>query len=229
MSQWEHGSIRGLGWSDDEELLVVTEDGTVRRYFGLHGDFSPFSLGNVYLDASILLVQLTNFLLQGAEEYGVRACRFWSSGFVALLYNNQLIAVSQYDEPRPKLLATCPEGEVSSWSLIPPAYTLSRSVEVLLAVDKTIYVVDATDAEDKMLQNGPFKHVSVSPTGRFVALFTGDGKVWVVSSDFQNKFSEYDSKAKTPPKTVEWCGDDAVILAWEDEIHIVGPNGAASK
>ncbi|KAN0067371.1 Vps16, N-terminal region domain containing protein [Elaphomyces granulatus] len=208
---WEHGSIKGLGWSDDEELLIVTEDGTVRRYFGLHGDFAPFSLGN------------------GAEEYGVRACRFWSSGFVALLSNNQLISVSHYNEPRPKLLATCPEGEVSSWSLIPPAYTLSRSVEVLLAVDKTIYTVDATDAEDRVLQNGPFKHVSVSPTGRFVALFTNDGKVWVVSSDFQNKFSEYDSKAKTPPMTIEWCGDDSVILAWEDEIHMVGPNGAAAK
>jgi vacuolar protein sorting-associated protein 16 len=127
------------------------------------------------------------------------------------------------------LLATSPEGEVSSWSLIPPAYTLSRSVEVLLAVDKTIYTIDATDAEDRVLQNGPFKHVSVSPTGRFVALFTNDGKVWVVSSDFQNKFSEYDSKAKTPPMTVEWCGDDSVILAWEDEIHMVGPNGAAAK
>ncbi|OXV09517.1 hypothetical protein Egran_02724 [Elaphomyces granulatus] len=208
---WEHGSIKGLGWSDDEELLIVTEDGTVRRYFGLHGDFAPFSLGN------------------GAEEYGVRACRFWSSGFVALLSNNQLISVSHYSEPRPKLLATCPEGEVSSWSLIPPTYTLSRSVEVLLAVDKTIYTIDATDAEDRVLQNGPFKHVSVSPTGRFVALFTNDGKVWVVSSDFQNKFSEYDSKAKTPPMTIEWCGDDSVILAWEDEIHMVGPNGAAAK
>ncbi|KAL1863382.1 Vacuolar protein sorting-associated protein 16 [Paecilomyces lecythidis] len=208
---WEYGSIRGLGWSDDEDLLVVTEDGTVRRYFGLHGDFSPFSLGN------------------GAEEYGVRECRFWSSGFVALLSNNQLVAVSHYNEPRPKLLATCPEGEVLSWSLIPPAYTLSRSVEVLLAVDKTVYMVDATEAEDRMLQNGPFKHVSVSPTGRFVALFTGEGKLWVVSSDFQEKFSEYDSRAKTPPKTVEWCGNDAVILAWEDEVHVVGPNGAASR
>lgn len=44
---WEHGVIRGLGWSDKEELLVVTEEGTVRRYFGLHGDFTSFSLGNV--------------------------------------------------------------------------------------------------------------------------------------------------------------------------------------
>jgi hypothetical protein len=36
-----------MGWSDNEELLVVAEDGTVHRYFGLHGDFAPFSLGNV--------------------------------------------------------------------------------------------------------------------------------------------------------------------------------------
>lgn len=36
-----------MGWSENEELLVVTEDGMVRRYFGLHGDFAPFSLGNV--------------------------------------------------------------------------------------------------------------------------------------------------------------------------------------
>ncbi|KAJ5653810.1 Vps16N-terminal [Penicillium lividum] len=208
---WEQATIRGIGWSDKEELLVVAEDGTVRRYFGLDGDFTSFSLGN------------------GAEEYGVRDCQFWSSGLVALLSNNQLIAVSKYDEPRPKLLAPCPEGEVSSWALIPPAHTLSRSVEVLLAVDKTVYLVDSTEAEDKILQDGPFKHVSVSPTGRFVALFTGEGKLWVVSNDFQNKLSEYDSKSRVPPSTVKWCGDDAVILAWEDEIHLVGPSGAASK
>jgi vacuolar protein sorting-associated protein 16 len=45
--QWEYGAIRGMGWSDNEELLVVSEDGVVHRYFGLHGDFAPFSLGNV--------------------------------------------------------------------------------------------------------------------------------------------------------------------------------------
>ncbi len=159
----------------------------------------------------------------------MRACRFWNSGFVALLANNQLIAVSNYHEPRPRLLAQCPEGEVASWSLIPPAYTLSRSVEVLLAVDKTIYLVDPTEAEDKVLQNGPFKHASVSPTGRFVALITAEGKVWVVSSDFQSKYSEYDPDSRVTPRSVEWCGDDAVVIAWEDEVHLIGPSGAASR
>ena len=208
---WDKGVIKGLGWSEDERLIVVSEDGSFNVYFGLHGDFHPYSLGH------------------GAEEHGVHSVRFWNQGFVALLKNNALVAVNSFDEPRPRILADVPSGQIESWSLIPPAYTLSRSVEVLLAIGNTIMVVDVSEAEDRGLSDGPFKHVSVSPNGRFAALFTEDGKVWVVGSDFQNKYSEYDSKAKTIPNAVHWCGNDSVLLAWEDEIHMVGPNGAAAK
>ena len=45
--QWDKGSIRGLGWSEDEKLLIVTKDGSVRCYYDLQGDFTQFSLGNV--------------------------------------------------------------------------------------------------------------------------------------------------------------------------------------
>jgi hypothetical protein len=46
-SQWDIGAVRGLGWSEDEKLLVVTEDGTVRVYHDLQADFVPFTLGHV--------------------------------------------------------------------------------------------------------------------------------------------------------------------------------------
>lgn len=140
-----------------------------------------------------------------------------------------MVAVTRYDEPRPRLLASPPPQEIVSWTVIPPAYTLSRSVEVLLAVGKTLYVIDPTEAEDRLLDNGPFRHVCISPNGKFVALYTDDGKVWVISSDFQEKFSEYNSRARTIPKDMQWCGNDAVVLAWEDELHMVGPNGASTK
>jgi vacuolar protein sorting-associated protein 16 len=39
--------VRGLGWSEDEKLIVVTEDGTARCYFDLQTDFVPFTLGHV--------------------------------------------------------------------------------------------------------------------------------------------------------------------------------------
>ena len=155
--------------------------------------------------------------------------RFYDNGLVALLSNNSLVSVSSYDEPRPKLLATVPEGDVHSWAIIPPNFTLSRSVEVLLSIGQTIYVADSTECEDRFLDIGPFSHISVSPNGKFAALYTETGKAHVITSDFQTRLSEYDSKSKTPPKYLAWCGNDAVVIAWEDEVHIVGPGGAVSQ
>lgn len=209
--QWEKGTIKGLGWSEDERLLVITQDGTVRSYADLQGDFTPFSLGH------------------GAEEHGVQSCKFWATGFAALLGDNTVVTVTRYDEPRPHVLAAPPPGEVVSWAVIAPEHTSSRSVEVILAIDKTIYVTDAAECEDRQLEAGPFRHIGVSPNGKFIALYTDDGKVWVISSDFQDRFSEYNSKVKTPPRDLQWCGSNAVALAWEDEVHLVGPNGAATE
>lgn len=149
--------------------------------------------------------------------------RFYGEGMVALLGNNSLVSVTTYTEPRPKLLAPIPDGHVHSWAIIPPHYTLSRSVEVLVSMESTIYYVDATDCEDRFLDIGPFSHISVSPNGRRVALYTPAGITHVVSSDFQERFVEHDSGSEIPPKHVEWVGNDALI-AWEDEVHVVGPD-----
>lgn len=190
---------------------MVGYDGAVRCYYGLQGDFTQFSLG------------------REAEDFGVKECRFYDTGMVALLTNNALVSVSSYTEPRPKILATPPEGEVHSWNIIPPNHTLSRSVEVLLSVGKTICVVDTTDCEDRFLDIGPFSHISVSPNGKFAALYSTDGKAHVITADFQSRLSEYDSKSQISPKYLEWCGNDAVVIAWDDEVNIVGPNGATAS
>ncbi|XDG00530.1 hypothetical protein ABKA04_000145 [Annulohypoxylon sp. FPYF3050] len=208
---WDKGSIKGLGWSEDEKLLVVSYDGTVRCYYNLQEDFTQFSLG------------------REAEDFGIHSCRFYDHGMVALLTNNALISVSSYDEPRPKALATPPEGEVHAWAIISPSFTLSRSVEVLLSIDKTVYTVDKTECEDRFLDIGPFSHISVSPNGKFAALYGLDGKAHVITADFQSRLSEHDSKSQLTPKYLEWCGNDAVVVAWEDEVNVVGPNAAVAS
>lgn len=53
---WENGVIKGLGWSEDELLLVVMPEGTVRCY-DHQGEFTQFSLGH------------------DAESVGVVSCR----------------------------------------------------------------------------------------------------------------------------------------------------------
>ncbi|KAK2592558.1 Vacuolar protein sorting-associated protein 16 [Conoideocrella luteorostrata] len=206
---WDKGHIKSLGWSEEESLLVVTADGNVRCY-DLQGDFSNFTLGH------------------GADNFGVESCCFYDNGMVALLGNNSLVTVSSYSEPRPRLLAATPEGRVHSWAIISPDNTLSRSVEVLLSVGSTVYVVDATDCEDKFVDSGPFSHISVSPDGRYIDLYSKAGTAHIISSDFQEQIFEHDSDSQTPPKYVEWCGSDALI-AWEDEVHVIGPGDQSSS
>lgn len=148
---------------------------------------------------------------------------------MALLRNNTLVAVAGYEEPRPKLLPPLPTAAVQAWTIIPPSQTLSHTIECLVSIEQTIFVVDASEAEDRLLTTGPFDYVAVSPNGKFVALHTADGgRVWVITSDFQHKLSEYETKTRTRPRDMQWCGNDAVILAWEDEIRILGPNGAST-
>lgn len=223
-------TVVAVGWSVEEQLIVITEDGSVRVYNDFQGGFEQFGLGH------------------GAEEVGVRDARFWNGGFVARLKNNRLLAVQGYHEPRPRMLADpkpllhqqtnedsvgrgVSDEAISSWALIPPQYTLSRHVEVLLSTGTTILVVDASEAQDQVLQNGPFSHIAVSPNGRYVALYTTEGKLWVIKSDFQEKLSEYDSGMGNImlARDIAWCGNDSVVLAWDEEVHMVGPHGAALR
>ena len=141
---------------------------------------------------------------------------------MALLGNSTFVEVASYKEPRPKLLSSPPAGQIHSWAIISPDYTLSRSVEVLVSIEATVYVLDATECEDRFLNNGPFTHISVSPDGSHVNLCTEMGKSHVVSSDFQESILEHTSDATEAPLFVEWCGNDAVIVWEEDEVHIIG-------
>ncbi|EPQ65087.1 Bgt-2324-2 [Blumeria graminis f. sp. tritici] len=80
-----------------------------------------------------------------------------------------------------------------------------------------------------MLDIGPFTHIIVSPNGKFVALYTATGTIYVITSDCQNRLSEHDTKTVVAPRDIQWCGNDAVVIGWEDEIHIIGPGSAPVK
>ncbi|KAF9940767.1 hypothetical protein BGZ65_006160 [Modicella reniformis] len=46
--------------------------------------------------------------------------------------------------------------------------------------------------------------MSVSPNGKYLALFTSEGKLWVVSTDFQKNLLEFDTQSKLPPHQLAW-------------------------
>ncbi len=159
-----------------------------------------------------------------AEE-GILECKIWGTGLVCLTRSFQLVAVTNLQEPRPKRLAdTGLASPPTSWAVIEPKFSLSQSVEVLLATSSgTVLLVDSLNVQDQLLSMGPFTKMTVSPDGKLLACFTESGLLWVVPIDFSKNLSQFDTKSKIPPEQLVWCGGDSVVLYWEGILLMVGP------
>ncbi|KAK7034490.1 Vacuolar protein sorting-associated protein 16 [Paramarasmius palmivorus] len=206
---WDQGRIIRFGWTFDERLVVLNEEG-VYRIYDLQGDYQQHSLGG------------------DASEMGVVDARIHENGLVALTGSLQLLEVKGWEGGRPMTLANPGLTEPpSAWAIIPPDLNISRHIEVLLSVDNTIFTIDNLESVDQRLSQGPFTHVSPSPGGKSLALLTFSGTLLVVSTDFQRRMAEFDTNsvisAQGQVQQVEWCGNDAILVTWDSLAVLVGP------
>ncbi|KAJ3996424.1 Vps16, C-terminal region-domain-containing protein [Lentinula boryana] len=206
---WENSRIVRFGWTLNEQLVVLNEDG-VYRVYDLQGDYQQYSLGGE------------------ASEAGVIDARVYENGMVALTGSLILLEVKGWDGARPLTLVNPNLTDPPlSWAIIPPDLNISRHVEVLLSVENTIHTVDNLENVDQRLSQGPFTHVSPSPNGKSLALLNAAGALLVISSDFQRRMAEFDTldvpSAQGNVKQVEWCGNDAIVVTWDSLAVLVGP------
>ncbi|KAJ7211224.1 vacuolar assembling/sorting protein VPS16 [Mycena pura] len=208
---WDQGKIIRFGWTADERLAILNEEGTYRLY-DLQGDYQQYSLGSE------------------AGEMGVIDARIHENGLVALTGSLTLLEVKGWEGTRPLTLANPALSQPpNSWAVIPPDLNISRHVEVLLSVDSTILSVDNLESVDQRLSHGPFTHIAPSPNGKSLALVTFAGTLLVVSSDFQRTLAEFKTgdvaAAQGSIRQVEWCGIDAILVTWDNLVVVVGPFG----
>ena len=106
---------------------------------------------------------------------------------------------------------------------------------------------------EQRLTRGPYRSITPSPNGRFLAILTvppsppsnsttstaTDPLLWVTSSDFARSLSEFSitpdvsegerGRGGGGPGAVEWCGSNSVVLGWERTVVMVGPFGETLK
>jgi hypothetical protein len=89
---------------------------------------------------------------QDAKEDGIIGCQIWGGGLVAMTSKFQLISITNFEEPQPKPMAEIKlEEPLQSWTVVPPQFTLSRHVEVLIATGSTVLVVDSKEVTDQVI------------------------------------------------------------------------------
>ncbi|KAG2242071.1 hypothetical protein Bca52824_096085 [Brassica carinata] len=230
---WKHpgGRLIGMSWSDDQTLISIVQDGTIYRY-------------NIHAE----LIQPNVTMGKECFEQNVVECVFWGNGVVCLTEGGQLFCISDFKTMKPYKLADVP-GLTEDDMLQPtclavrePQYTMSGNVEVLVAVGDEIFVVDEDEAqtirfdepsgEDSEVQNddygnliGPVQKMIVSPNGKFLTLFTHDGRIVVVGMESKQIAIDYSCESALPPQQMAWCGMDSVLLYWDEDLMMVGPLG----
>lgn len=110
----------------------------------------------------------------------------------------------------------------SSWAIIEPQLSSTGTLQVFFCTHAgTIIYVSEKDRIDLGLKDGPYSHISVSPSGKIIALYTPQGAIQILTADFSTELTRFTTRAHSAPEQLAWCGGDAVVALWSTEIDYV--------
>ncbi|OMO95888.1 hypothetical protein CCACVL1_05201 [Corchorus capsularis] len=211
---WKHpgGRLIGMSWTEDQTLVCIVQDGTVYRY-------------NIHAE----LIEPNVSLGKECFEQNVVECIFWGNGVVCLTEGGLLFCIPDFKVMRPcKLAETGAEDLPNCMAVIEPQYTVSGNVEVLVGLADGILIVDEDGVQTVQGEavQGPVQKMVVSWDGKYLAIFTHDGRILVTDINFNGVLLEYNCESALPPEQLAWCGLDSILLYWDDTpLLMVGPHG----
>ncbi|VEU22426.1 DEKNAAC103559 [Brettanomyces naardenensis] len=178
-------------------------------YMNFDGDFDEHDLAP---DADIIEVQ------------------FHSNGFVARQSNDKFQCVDDYARPVSTVLSdlysekSALRKQIHGWAVLPPK--VNRGLEILVSTDVSAVFLTTDGIRDtNYVGNGPYELISLPQNNELVALYSEKAReVTIATLDFRRVLNLYQSDNTTKPLQLAWCGNDAVIISYKDEMKLVGPS-----
>ena len=88
--------------------------------------------------------------------------------------------------------------------------------------------VDIVDVNCQERISAPITKMCFAPNGRFLACFSENCILTVLSTNFETKVLDFDTSdgSTDQPSNMQWCGEDSVVLYWKSlGVLMVGPYG----
>ncbi|CCH43282.1 Vacuolar protein sorting-associated protein [Wickerhamomyces ciferrii] len=209
-----NGRIIDLGWTIDEKLVVLLQNGHVRVYYDFEGGFNEYSVG---YDAQLI----------GVKSFKVvRNVIFIILNDFKLIYidltNNISIHSKVLKDIRQEI--TGDSLKFRDWDIIID----DESFEILISINKEIYSIPKFGNMVKKSIDGPFHKISISSNNQFVSLYHGKlNKIFVVTSNFNKSLFDFQLDSNQPPVSqINWCGSDAIALGYYDTLKLIAPGGS---
>ncbi|XP_059091268.1 vacuolar protein sorting-associated protein 16 homolog [Tigriopus californicus] len=198
--KWKNGRVIAMGWSNRQEAVLVTEDGSV-FVFSILGELtSAFTMGPEAKDLKITSARVFN------TAFG--------TGIAVLTTAKRFFVVNNIVEPRVRKMVDLDlstEVQPRAWSVL----TDDRQARILVAHGSEVRVISpneqfvaacTTDAVPK----GNVQQIAVSVSGEQFAVSFEDGRLWL--GTLETKFCHAQmTKAAMGGMDIVWCADKAVI------------------
>lgn len=237
---WPHRGLVAVGWSDDERLVCVLDDGLVLLY-SIHGaKTDEFRLGEACRTEGVAEVCIFgNGLVVRSGTRGILECvTSFTDPVVTRLPDPALKAAATS-------MAVIPPAVLSSASSRPGAVNTKLPVVFLGTARGSVVTVDANQPQpqrqvvefdissvpnaaaggDGKREALKVTHLCVSPHGSSLALFAG-GTVEVISlipgsGAVRGLMFRFNTMAQKPPAKMLWCGNDVPALFWDQPRSLV--------
>ncbi|XP_011644142.1 vacuolar protein sorting-associated protein 16 homolog [Pogonomyrmex barbatus] len=209
--QWSSGQLISFGWSQQEELLCVQDDGMVLIY-DMFGNYQhTFSMGNAAKDTKV--VDAKFFTTSN------------STGIAVLTSTNRIFLVNNVSEPKVRPITDMPRyGQIDCWCMV----HCDRETQVILSNREGIFIIHQSYQTTVLFDNlfrdkiNSVVMIAVSSNNRHIALCSDTGHLYIGSIDFREKYCECYIDLKEPLVNVAWCGTEAVVCSWSSTIMVIG-------
>lgn len=226
--RWNSGLVIGLAWTNLEDLLCIQDDGRVLIYSMFCEFIKVIEMGVESCESKVL-------------DYRTFMSGF-GTGLVVLNGLYRFYLVNNIYDIKLKKLADTPglRTPPSSWCVLPS----EREPRVLAANENEIYLLKCggecslqfpTDMQSKVTS---YIEMATSLNGKHIVLYTDAGIMWMGSSDFQEKYCEFNTNNSSRPRQLLWCCDysasrtvgsdkneiksSAVVVYWPRLVLLVG-------
>lgn len=210
--EWNGGRMVKMGWSSNEELLCLQEDGHVLIYNIFGQTKGHFSMGKDANEAKVI----DGKIFTTSND---------STGVIVLTSTNRFYLVTDIYNVTLECLTDLSDHTVaaSCWCVV----NTGSNFRILAAKKADICTMDTAgiSSKQRIIKTDPnvfYTEMNVSLDNRYLALFTNLGILWIGSSDLKETYCEFDTGNLTKPDQLVWCGKNAVVAKWSDHLLLVG-------
>lgn len=197
---WVHTGLLAMGWSSQERLVCVFENGVVRTFTVMCEQLSVFTVDErVTTEGGAVLASIW--------PDGIALLTRKHSLFVNLSFSRSGDACQRFAEIRVGKPPLC-------MCILPPPREGSSEVQVVLGTaEGPVLIVDRHESRDLGLDEGPYMAFAASSSGRLLAGLSEKGVFKVLSvTDDLRVLDVANIECRKRPKQMVWCGDDCIAL-----------------